>query len=541
MAVVNNTASEIGDIIEIRVSVPVVGLIALSSFLDTTEGETASRFFERQFRYSTDGLNFSPWTILSNPNLIAITVNSTDTFFVQYRYIRSGSDNSGLLEWENTTLNGTFTNLADPPIFSNSVFKDYFTSLDLDALAWALNVLEKLYRPGIVPKYINRVGDSVQDADYIKFWKSITIFFSYLVQYARAFENFQNDANLANLYLQNRGNRTCGDETLDQLLYVIENQLRIRSQRGSSNMIKRLSGEVLADGELLRLLCQSPLDFFLLANPPSKYNGWNISNSSPSYRGSLNRPDLNLGYESTKDVVNKNLYPLLQTTYCNVTPDSPKSVLRINAVSANTIAGIGAVDATKAILIDPNVNFEITFQVKQTTLANNLTFGVICLDKDNNVINTQSLITGGTQNNFFLRQILNRNDKYYFVRGIVFNYLESIRLASEGLLNIGIGNHLRFPSTARKIIPYIVLDNSLIGSVSSGINLWDIKVRPSSIEYSRCFLNNKNFIDVIAHNNNADYTDEEIDIIMRNEFIPYNTSFKRNSIFKFTQGYVSSV
>ena len=58
MAVVNNTASEIGDVLLMRATIPVSGLIALTGFIESVVGETATRFWIKEFRYAIDGLNY---------------------------------------------------------------------------------------------------------------------------------------------------------------------------------------------------------------------------------------------------------------------------------------------------------------------------------------------------------------------------------------------------------------------------------------------------------------------------------------------------
>ena len=88
MAIVENIASEIGDVILIRDSVPIVGLVTLASFTDSVVNETGTKFFTKEFRYSTDGINFTTWIELTNPNIAAVNVTPTSTFVTEYRYIR---------------------------------------------------------------------------------------------------------------------------------------------------------------------------------------------------------------------------------------------------------------------------------------------------------------------------------------------------------------------------------------------------------------------------------------------------------------------
>ena len=50
MAVVDNTASAIGDVLLIEVEIPVIGLSSISSFIDSVVGVTATRYFEKYCR-----------------------------------------------------------------------------------------------------------------------------------------------------------------------------------------------------------------------------------------------------------------------------------------------------------------------------------------------------------------------------------------------------------------------------------------------------------------------------------------------------------
>ena len=102
MAIVENKATEYGDVILIKADVPIVGLITLTSFTDTVINETASKFFKKEFRYSTDGINFGPWIALTNANVAAVNITAHTVFMVEYRYTRIGSDPTGqpALEFE---------------------------------------------------------------------------------------------------------------------------------------------------------------------------------------------------------------------------------------------------------------------------------------------------------------------------------------------------------------------------------------------------------------------------------------------------------
>src|SRR5262249_3519874 len=126
-------------------------------------------------------------------------------------------------------------------LFDKSIFKNYFDADDAEALAWAENVLAKLKENGLVAEYIQREDDDLGETDFENYFRPVAIFFAYIVKLARVFENFQDNEFLANEYLNNRGQFTSGNETLDQLAYAIENSLKIRAKRGSIGMLAEIN------------------------------------------------------------------------------------------------------------------------------------------------------------------------------------------------------------------------------------------------------------------------------------------------------------
>src|SRR5262249_26310832 len=86
-------------------------------------------------------------------------------------------------------------------------------------------------------------------------------------------------------------------------------------------------------------------------------------------------------------------------------------------------------------------------------------------------------------------------------------------------------------------IPYIVVNNAT--STAGAIYLWNIKVTPCSTSYNRCFLNNKNFIDIFTTNRGGTYTDQKVIELLKRYFIPYNTAFKINILDVVQEGFIA--
>src|SRR5882672_3636678 len=153
MAIIENRSTEIGDVLYIRTEVPIIGLITLIDFLDTVSGETINRYFKKEFRYSRDGVNFYPWLLLTTTNISTVIVDPTDTFIIEYRYSRIGTDTTGEIAFNDVTLQADFEPSSCGTLYQDSIFAQFFSCQNLEVLGWAINVLEKMYKKGIVPTY----------------------------------------------------------------------------------------------------------------------------------------------------------------------------------------------------------------------------------------------------------------------------------------------------------------------------------------------------------------------------------------------------
>jgi hypothetical protein len=429
------------------------------------------------------------------------------------------------------------------PIYDKSIFAKYFNPDDAEAVTWADNVLAKLVDKGIIANYIVREDDNGV-TDFEVLYGPIALFFGYLVRLAREFMNFKENPFLGEQYLANKGVFMCGDETLNEILYLISNLLRVRAHRGTLKMIEESVDPNIPHGELLRLICWDIGKFFKLGVAQSKMNSWCLNNSSPLYRGCTGRYDLNIGYEYTESVDDLSVYPLINSQYISLSTYFGKECMEIEGVPSATISGIGANVAGKRIAVTPDLNFEITFSVAQDRTDENITFGCLAFDASGNIVSLQNIVTGFNSNFFFETRRLNKPGKFYEVRGILYNTDQSLLNAADAKLNIGFGHNLRMPATVTSIIPYIIVDyvtsddvdtgSSSVGVVTQNaggydgtpsVYLWNLKVTPCSLVYERSYLNNKNFIDIILTNKNARYTNADVHEILRKFFIPYNTAF----------------
>lgn len=456
-------------------------------------------------------------------------------------------------------------------IYDRSIFKQYFENSDPEILSWTVNVLEKLVQPGQIAKYIKRETEAGEATEFETLFEPLVKFFAYHVRLAREFRDFKDDEFLADQYLNNHGQFTCSDETLTQFQFLITNLLRIRAQRGATKMFEQSMDSSIPHGEMLRLLCWEENVFFKLGVARPQYNGWNVNNCSPLNRSLTGRYDLNLAWEYEEDIQSLFNYPIKNSNYVSIAPYRGKRCVHIENTPFGQEAGIKGIDNSKGIVIDPRLNYEITFYVAQDITLENLTFGCMAYDSAGSEISLLSTTVGESPRSYFFQtRRLNRAGTFYMIRGIVYNKDIDTLSTEEARLNIGFGVNLKSTANVVKIVPYIVMDNDMSNDSDSesdnfadsdsisfdggssgfdstansasgywsdpsydgepSIFIWNVKVTPCNTAYSRCYLNNKNFVDIFSVNNSGKYSNQQIDNILRKYFIPYNTAFGHTHI-----------
>lgn len=566
MAIIENKTTEVGDVIVIKAQVPIVGLLALTDFTDVVVGETATKFFNKTFRYSVDGINWSPWVPLTTANVQAIVVNPTSAFMVEYRYQRIGTDPAGDLQFNSVTLEGSQADIKCGPIFDDSVFAQFFNCVDIDVMRWCLNVLEKMYVTGIVPQFITR-GDTSNlngvDQDYLDFWRSIACYFALFVKYARTFESYQNNEFILAKYLENRGLFLCDDTSHQDLLHLMNNFWDEMRHRGlplmlipkgaptSNNVVKQV------DGELLRLLCHEMCDEFVFSYTAPQNMGWTVQSSSPLFTGMYAHHNAHKGYDKGGQNLSEIPYPIDLTQYpldngglVSVENQVDRQGNPIKAIqiapTGGLKAGIGPASGgynidqqtrEMGIVFDPCTDYEITFMVKY---SGEVTMDFAFYSYVHDGINPLTMYRAdGTLNppaiaNHFLYEYdLFFNllpDTWYLMRGIVYGVFSPLRHDNAKYLDSapGIGwnlkngkaNFTQFPGAC------VCLPSVTFNTNSGVAYVTDFSMKPLNTQYSTAFINANKWIHMWAVNRNGKYTQREIEDIIRYYLIPYDTVLK---------------
>lgn len=408
-------------------------------------------------------------------------------------------------------------------IYDKSLFKRYFDANDTSAQAWADNVLAKLVAPGQVAKYVKRKDDEDSDTEFERLFGGLLPLLSYVVRLGRQFRDFKEDDFLADAYLNAQGHFTAGTESLAQLQALISDLLRVFAQRGTMAMITPNVDPDRPAGELLRLFGWDADTFFKLGLARPQYVGWNLNNCSPGYRGLTGRYDLNVGYESTEDVEDLDVYPLIDSGAVSLATYLDRQAMYIADVAPSSQAGIGGDTDEKGIVADPRLAMEITFLVAQPIPSETLTFGCRAFNAAGDEVQLVSAIDGSDESFFFERQQLNQADRFYFVRGIIYAKDTADLTSTQARLNVGFGAALRFVDDVVRIVPQIYVDNEEEDPASA--YLWNVKVTPLATLYARTYLNNSKWVDVFGVNRNSKYSHDQLLDLMRRYFINYNTAF----------------
>lgn len=537
MAIINNRVTEDGDVLIIQPEVPIIGLLSLYNFVDTTDGEVQTDYFRKEFRYSTNGgVTYSEWIELSLLNISNVTITKYNQFFIEYRYTRIGNTPEIDLEFDDILVSGTFEELPYP-IYNTTNFKKFFQVNDINVFGWALNVLEKLYQTGILPEYVvrNRGNNNLEDEDFIVYFNTITHYFALIVYFARQFRDISQSPLLLEEFLRQKGIEL-GNITTNEKIDVYNDYLTQFKQRGTSDMMKKATPTNI-DGELLRLLRYSDPEEFIMALLRPKETGWCIGYSSPTWPGTGHMINLVKGYEYTEEVVDLDKYPLKNLSYIYVEDNA----LKISSVLAGNSAGISYIeDETKKIVVSPNLDYEISFMIKTDALDNDLIFAIKGYDSSGNNINFMSAKLGGSSNYFVNSKPLPIVNQYYWVRGILYNKDKTADIDDYCFPE---GNNLKFGSEdTRYIVPVILLNNT---TISTSDNFWikDIKIRPLQIPFTQGQLGIHDIVMGYVVNNNPEKSVIELEEFMKNFMINADSFLKvryTNKVVYFEPSTVSS-
>ena len=477
MAVIENVSTEAGDVLLIKPETPIVGLISLYQFVDTTSNESITDYFEKQFRYSIDGgLTFGSWMDLSLINISNVDVTQYDQFVIEYQYTRVGTTPAVDLSFEDILVSGTIGALPYP-IFKDTVFHKFFEINDINVYGWALNVLEKLYRNGLIlPDYMKRGenNSNLEDEDFIVFWNSITHYFAVIVYFARQFEHIESTELMLIEFIKNKDLAFTEGNDLEDLLYLYHNYVDEYRKRGTAKILEKKTDNGTIDGELVRLINYKRGDELFFCELRNTDTGWCIGKSSPMWYG-------------TENVGNM----------------------------------IKFVDANGKYSISSEEDYEVSFRITPSSTSASISLDILGYSVDDVNLYPMDTVTNAASNMFCYGLTFPVAGIEYLVKGVFWNAGKIFNPGEQSKTNIGDFNCLR----SSPVMTAIKLDFA-----PGGETIYNVIFRPLKLNFSRGQLGIHNIIYLEYVNNNGSLNDQKIKEKVSNELVPYNTYVKTKQV-----------
>lgn len=511
------------------------------------------------FRYSKDGgESFTEWSTLTNETFSELG-RLTDSFDLVLDYVVKP-----YLKPKTRSLINPYDEPLSTTIYDKTIFKTFFDSNDPQVLIWAINVLEKLFEPGITPLYVSRQNED----DFNTFFLTITHYFAFIVIYARQFRQLENSDLLMKEFIEGWGLVYENIDTLDQRRYLFNNWIQEFYKRGTYQIVDT-GGTI--EGELRRLVGYSKPNEFIFGVLAPQNVGWCLGWSSPTWYGTETVNAVSKGWDYGPDYAGDTFADLISFSQDEVPmkrtgspvdndiitqypwqiytgEDVPAEFSESYTVGVGPLkdypilgdvrrkfvdnlyvfqpSGAGRVgisteaDLSKAMEVYPGMDYEVTVWVKALSMGDqNIEFGVNCYDSNFQLINQVRITDWRETNSFFTGERYQSPCKvpgiYYRLRGIIYNVLEE---KDESLyLNFENGRPLRFIGDVKYMAPYIVQDRN---QVVADIQIAGVVLKPLDLPFSQGYLGQKNVIAMYAQIKSA-RTKADIEEFVRRYLVSY--------------------
>lgn len=504
--------------------VPLRGVKNIVSISESITGETANRLFKKDYRYAMNGLRFTDWIEYIDEtnfiNEIQGDINDDlplkNDLRIEFRYTRIGSDTTGDLTLDILTINGLYhVEYLQTLDFENTVFKDLaFTDDYLNKVF--VNLMEKLYKSGVMPEYVYRDDNDLEDDDYIDFIKCISMWWSLhiaLVDYVVT--KMDRDKRLLSNYLIQRNLFLFGDESVERLQYFAQNiydEIRRRGTRDVHHIDGTFDNPVSEPkhGELTRIIGHDiEIDEYLweFFNP-----AWIIGSSSPSTFNCIGHNQINKTPENTKDFVD--LTKFKDFSGVTIIDDGGKKVANISS---------GSILSTNPVKISTKIAYSIYFSFKCEN-PNALKLKLLVTDRFGAVKNLLEADSNNV-NDLMINGVGINNDNYFEFKGNIFEFGFN-NLSSSGADNEFGGKHLIFGS---EDISRISLEIENVAS-SGFLRIHDLKLLPYENPKGGIFLNGIYQNNIWLKNNNTAVTDENLESVITEYLIPLDSSLNINEV-----------
>ncbi len=517
MIIDNGNTTEINQVVEFGYKTPLRGMQTITSLIEDISFESPTRFFNKFFRYSFDGVKFSKYELLTLPALkTAVEIEAgkiplKNDLLLDFRYVRTGTDITGDLEITEFTVNGIialeYLQVLD---FEDTIFEDIGFTDEYWNKVW-INLMRKVYDDGIVPKAMERADPEKDDTDYIVLWKCVAYFYALLVALSenKVIRMSDNEILLSG-YLLQRGLVVCGKEDIAILKEFAKNIYDQSRRRGTVAVFEQDGNEFFPvnnprHGEMLRMVCHNietdPYHFSY------KTGGWLVDSNSPDYNALYE--DEQLSKFETGDIPSSFLN-LLVDIIGIIDVDiiaSGQQVLRFAA---------GASAETIPFTISSKIGYYIAFYFT-IPIGGSIDFDVKGFTADGTDLDLVT-VTGAatdTPNNLLDSAVINLDDELVRVVIPIHAFGTPSISLDNAELNIGQGMAQKFKENHSKIALY--WKSNIVD-----IGIWDIRVTPME-QNSECFIDGSPFAKLFLKNTSNRYSELDIKKKIISELAPKNS------------------
>lgn len=355
--------------------------------------------------------------------------------------------------------------------YDKSFLAKVVSSTDTIISNWSSNVFDKLQKGKILARYVKRENSEDSNSDFIAFWTTLTDFFAYYIGFADKLSSIDEVEIYLRAFLLQRNIFVTDQENLQQLQYLTKNFYKELQERGT--VIQFEENPINVRGEFLRAIAHQFYDELIVLKHSDQYIGWNIGNNSPLYRGFADGffnkitklQDLSIiGTISEQIIDNIPLWTINQQNYFSHQTGNQKM-----------------------FTVNEDTDYQITLLLKTN---GEISIGIDLFDAFKKLINQPLSTVDGSSTNFFLNNFsINTNNKFVFLRCIIYNKSKASDVKSK--TNLGGNNLTMFPGVSH----FSVIIESSAEMIVKGL-----EIKPLSTKYSLGFIQANNIVSLWLSN-----------------------------------------
>ena len=521
--------TEVNDSLIIRPATPVQGISLANGFSIEYEGDL--RF---DFRYSPDeGLTWSPQMSLTDDNLQRFAYKKNHWVYFELIIVNQSDSES---YFKSIDFNFDYQKPSIPQVykegFNYSEFIPYYNHFCID---WTLNVLQKIYKQGIVPKYIER-GDNLgwykikedseeivlcddrwADEDYIDFWYSLIYMQALRLWFIDVLNDMLWNPKILHDWLQSKGLILGSSIYLDELYYMMVYFYDEMFKKGtlSSFLHYEITSDVfeniLIRGEFLRLIDSDSDDENVTALISPVDQGWIVGYSSAcGYVNTDYLANFSKAWENKSTSIEK--YPLYNGE--NVSFENKVIIIK---GGSDLYSGIGLGNPDMRVNVSPERDYYFYVRFSCDGYYN-LHAGCEVYNNRDDIV---SLVDeDGNENNSFINERLFQETNGDIV---FFGEVRSMNSTMKALKGSPV-KVLKFPenTTIYKAMPFFIAKSA------NDILIKDIRF--GLLADKGNYISSAAELFLLVKNNNPAYTSEDLKSILDEKIIPAGIGLELDTI-----------